>query len=144
MNEKTASWLDSSAVLALLYAEPGMDVVRRLLEQAERQTIALYLSAVSLAEIVSSIAKTHDEEIARQDLRVVLEMPLQVLLPTIEHCAEGGWLRSRHRLSTADAIIAAQAMAASAELVHKDPEFDTVPGLKHRRLPYKGKSARRR
>ena len=144
MNEKTASWLDSSAVLALLYAEPGMDVVRRLLEQAERQTIALYLSAVSLAEIVSSIAKTHDEEIARQDLRVVLEMPLQVQLPTIEHCAEGGWLRARHRLSTADAIIAAQAMAASAELVHKDPEFEAVPRLKHRRLPYKIKSARRR
>jgi len=144
VNEKSASWLDSSAVLALLYAEPGVDTVRRLLEQAERQTIALYLSVLSLAEIVSSIVKTHDEEIARDDLRVVLEMPFQIECPTTDQCVEGGWLRARHKLSTADAIIAAQAIAADAELVHKDPEFDEVPSLKHRRLPYKTKSARRR
>jgi len=144
VNEKSASWLDSSAVLALLYAEPGVDTVRRLLEQAERQTIALYLSVLSLAEIVSSIVKTHDEEIARDDLRVVLEMPFQIECPTTDQCVEGGWLRARHKLSTADAIIAAQAIATDAELVHKDPEFDEVPSLKHRRLPYKTKSARRR
>ena len=144
MGEKTASWLDSSAVLALLYAEPGMDIVRRLLEQAERQTITLYSSALSLAEIVSSIAKTHDEEIAREDLRVVLEMPVRIESPTWEQCAEGGWLRARRELSTADAIIAVQAIAANAELVHKDPEFDAVPNLKHRRLPYKAKVVRKR
>ena len=144
MNEKTASWLDSSAVLALLYAEPGMDVVRRLLEQAERKLITLYLSALSLSEIVSSIARTHSEEIARDDLRIVLEMPVQIASPTQKECVHGGWLRARHKLSTADAIIAAQAMAANAELVHKDPEFDFVPGLKHRRLRYKTKPLRRK
>ncbi len=48
-----------------------------------------------------------------------------------------GWLRGRHKLSTPDAIIAVQAMAADAELVHKDPEFESVPGLKQKRLPYK-------
>lgn len=144
MSEKTASWLDSSAVLALLYAEPGMDVVRRLLEQAEREVITVYLSALSLTEIVSSITNTHDEEIARDDLRIVMEMPVQIASPSQKECAHGGWLRARHKLSTTDAIIAAQAMAANAELVHKDPEFDQVPGLKYRRLPYKTKSRRRR
>src|SRR5262245_35339983 len=144
VNEKNASWLDSSAVLAMLYGEPGMDVVTRLLEQAERQTIDLYLSAVSLAEIVSSISNAHDEAIARDDLRIVLEMPVEIESPTQEHCIEGGWLRARHKLSTADSIIAAQAIATNAELVHKDPEFDAVPGLKQRRLPYKTRSARKR
>jgi predicted nucleic acid-binding protein len=144
VSEKTASWLDSSAVLALLYAEPGTDVVRRLLEQAEREVVTVYLSALSLTEIVSSIARIHNEEIARDDLRIVLEMPVQIASPSQKECAQGGWLRARHKLSTADAIIAAQAMAANAELVHKDPEFDQVPGLKHRRLPYNKKSSRRR
>jgi predicted nucleic acid-binding protein len=144
VSEKVASWLDSSAVLALLYGEPGTNVVRRLLEQAEREVVTLFLSALSLAEIVSSIAKTHNEEIARDDLRIVLEMPVQIASPSQEECTQGGWLRARHKLSTADAIIAAQAMAANAELVHKDPEFDQVAGLKHRRLPYKKKSSRRR
>ena len=121
-----------------------MDIVRRLLEQAERQTITVYLSAVSLAEIVSSIVKSHGDEIARDDLRLVLEMPVQIESPTWEQCAAGGWLRAGHKLSTADAVIAAQALAANAELVQKDPEFDRVPGLKHRRLPYKSKAVRKR
>lgn len=144
MSEKTASWLDSTAVLTLLYAEPGMDVVRRLLEQAEREVITVYLSALSLTEVVSSIANTHDEEIARDVLRIVLEMPVQIEVPSQDQCTHGGWLRARHKLSTADAIIAAQAIATNAELVHKDPEFDQIPGLKHRRLPYKTKFGRRR
>jgi ribonuclease VapC len=144
VSEKTASWLDSSAVLTLLYAEPGMGIVRRLLEQAEREVITVYLSAVSFTEILSSIANTYGEEIARDDLRIVLEMPVQIEVPSQDQCTEGGWLRARHKLSTADAIIAAQAIATNAELVHKDPEFDRIPSLKHRRLPYKTKSRRRR
>jgi predicted nucleic acid-binding protein len=144
VKEKTASWLDSSAILALLYGEPGVDIVRRLLEDAEREKALAYLSAVTLCEIVSSLIKTLGESVARDELAVVLTMPVQIESPTRQHCAEAGWLRGRYTLSTADAVIATQAIAANAELVHKDPEFDQVPGLRHRRLPYKRKSARRR
>jgi predicted nucleic acid-binding protein len=144
VKEKTASWLDSSAILALLYGEPGVDIVRRLLEDAEREKALVYLSAVTLCEIVSSLVKTLGESVARDELAVVLTMPVQIESPTRQHCAEAGWLRGRYTLSTADAVIATQAIAANAELVHKDPEFDQVPGLRHRRLPYKRKSARRR
>jgi hypothetical protein len=35
-------------------------------------------------------------------------------------------------------------MAADAEFVHKDPGFESVVGLKQRRLPYKSKPARKR
>jgi predicted nucleic acid-binding protein len=144
VKEKTASWLDSSAILALIYGEPGVDIVRQLLEDAERERAVVYLSVLSLCEIVSSLIKTLGESVARDELAVVLTMPVQIESPTRQHCAEAGWLRGRYTLSTADAIIAAQAIAANAELVHKDPEFDQVPGLRHRRLPYKTKSARRR
>jgi ribonuclease VapC len=144
VKEKTASWLDSSAVLALLQGEPGMQIVRQLLEEAERERAAVYLSVVTLTEIISSLVKTHGEGAARDELQVVLTMPVQIESPTRAHCAEAGWLRGRHRLSIADAVIAIQVMAADAELVHKDPEFEAVVGLRQRWLPYKTKSARHR
>jgi predicted nucleic acid-binding protein len=144
VKEKTASWLDSSAILALIYGEPGVDIVRQLLEDAERERAVVYLSVLSLCEIVSTLIKTHGENVAHDELALVLTMPVQMGSPTRQHCVEAGWLRGRYKLSTADAIIATQAIAANAELVHKDPEFDQVPALKHRRLPYKTKSARRR
>jgi len=125
--------------MALLCGEAGADTVRDLLERAERGAIGLWLSSVSLTEIVATIARTHGEAAARDDLRLLLEMPLEVESPTPQQCIEAGWFRAHYRLSTADAIIAAQAIATGAELVHKDPEFDSLSALKHRRLPYKPK-----
>lgn len=121
-----------------------MNIVRGLLEEAERDEAVLYVSAVTLTEVISSLSKTHGENVARDELQVVLSMPVEINAPTRHQCAEAGWLRGRHKFSTADAIIAAQAMAAGAALVHKDPEFDSVPGLRQRRLPDKTKSARTR
>lgn len=141
MSAKTPSWLDSSAILTLLRGEPGTDTVRERLERAERQTLTVFVSTVSLAEIVAAVARLHGEETARDDLRLLLEMPVQFASPTAEHCTTGGWLRVRHKLSTADAIIAAQAIAAQAELVHKDPELEVIPGLKQHKLPYKPKQS---
>ena len=46
-------------------------------------------------------------------------------------------------IATADAIIATQAITNDAELVHKDPEFEAVVGLRQQQLPYKTKSRRR-
>ena len=144
MKEKTASWLDSSAILALFYGEAGMNTVRELLEESERGQAVVYMSVVTLTEVISSLSKTHGESVARDELQVILSFPARIDSPTRSQCAEAGWLRARHRLSTADAIIATQAMAAAAELVHKDPEFESLRGLRQRRLPYKAKSARKR
>lgn len=137
MNAKTPSWLDSSAILTLLRGEPGAGKVGELLEKAERGELAVLVSAVSLTEVVSAVARLHGEETARDDLRLLLEMPVQFKPPTTDECVAAGWLRARHKLSTADAIITAQAIAAGAELIHKDPKLEPVAGVKQRRLPYK-------
>ena len=47
-------------------------------------------------------------------------------------------LKALHRVSLADAIIAAIAIRKDAILMHKDPEFDALTGLlKMEALPYK-------
>lgn len=74
---------------------------------------------------------------ARHELAVVMTMPVQIESPTGQQCADAAWLRGRYKLSTTDAIIATQAIAANAELVHKDSELETVNALRQRRLPYK-------
>jgi predicted nucleic acid-binding protein len=49
-----------------------------------------------------------------------------------------GELKARHRLSVADAWIAALARERDAMLVHKDPEFEQIGAmLKMMTLPYK-------
>ena len=49
-----------------------------------------------------------------------------------------GELKAKHRLSVADAWIAALAQERNATLVHKDPEFEQVEAtVKALKLPYK-------
>ena len=40
-----------------------------------------------------------------------------------------GRLKAEHRVSLADALIAAFALRAGAALVHKDPEYDALAGV---------------
>ena len=56
---------------------------------------------------------------------------------SVSDWAKGCLVEIRAGLSLADAWNAALALMLGAELIHKDPEYDEVPDLKHRRLPYK-------
>lgn len=134
---KSAKWLDSSAVLTLLMAEPGYEVVRDALNEAEEGQGRVMLSQISLVEVAHAIAHSHGEESARDDVRLIHEMPVEIQGATDDQCLRAGLLRGRHRLSTADAVIAVQAQDSGAALVHKDPEFEVVANLKQVCLPYK-------
>jgi predicted nucleic acid-binding protein len=135
VSAKTVSWLDSSAVLALFLAEPGFEIVRGALAEAAKGKREVRVAQISLTEIAHSVCRDYDEATAREDIRLLRELAVAVEAPTNEQCVEAGLLRRSVKLSTADAIIAIQAMAAGAELVHKDPEFESVVGLQQRSLP---------
>ena len=54
-------------------------------------------------------------------------------------------LKAFHRISLADAVIAAYAIRHNAILMHKDPEFEALSGsLTLEPLPYKSSSAHRK
>lgn len=140
MNAKSVNWLDSSAVLALFLAEPGFEIVRGLLADAAKGKRQIYVAQISLTEIAHNVCRDYDEATAREDIWLLKELAVSIEAPSNTECLEAGLLRSRVKLSTADAIIAVQAMVFDAELVHKDPEFEAIIGLKQRRLPYKPKT----
>lgn len=142
MSAKTVNWLDSSAVLALFLAEPGFEIVRGLLAEAAKGKGEVRVAQISLTEIAHSVCRDYDEATAREDIRLLKELAVVIEPPSSEQSVEAGLLRRSVKLSTADAIIAVQAMAAGAELVHKDPEFESVIGLRQRPLPYKTRSGR--
>ena len=144
MSAKTVSWLDSSALLALFLAEPGFEIVRSLLAEAAKGRGEVRVAQISLTEVANSVCRDYDEGTAREDIRLLKELTLRIECPTDEQCVEAGFLRRQVKLSTADAIIAVQVMSAGAELVHKDPEFAEVVGLKQRPLPYKTRETARR
>lgn len=134
---RPVNWLDSSAILTLLMAEAGYETVKELLDAAEQGATRVLVSQWSLVELAHVIAHSHGEDAARDDLRLVQEMPVEFQGAANDQCMRAGLLRSRYRLSTVDAVIAVQAMDAGSALVHKDPEFESIKDLEQICLPYK-------
>lgn len=129
--------LDTSALLALRDNEPGADRVAELLDAAADGGLACHGCFMSLMEVLYRVWKDEGEMAGRvayavcQQLAISWQHENSTLL---ERAAE---IKARFPVSLADAWIAAAAMELDAVLVHKDPEFERVDGLKHEVLPYK-------
>jgi len=125
---------DTSAVLTLIEDEAGAERVEDLL-RAERVIVPFVVGLE--VYYITRRERTQDEA----DRRLALIRQLPVIW--VDRVSEAvlvmaGNLKSRHRMSLADALVAAFAIDAGAILVHKDPEYeDLSSAVEQERLPYK-------
>jgi predicted nucleic acid-binding protein len=119
--------LDTSAILAHYFNEPGAEVVGHLWSD-ESSRIAI--SAVTIAELKGRLfQEITDETEATKAVDVYLN-ELTTCLPVDRATAELAWQMrqvSPGRLPLVDALIAATARSAGAILVHKDPHMSQIP-----------------
>jgi predicted nucleic acid-binding protein len=126
--------LDTSALLALIEDEPGADRVEDLL----RAAVVLLPFVVGLeVSYISAQERSADE--ADRRLALLRRLPVHWLASVPDTVlVTAGMLKAQHRLSLADALIAAFAADAGAILVHKDPEYEALAAaVRQERLPYK-------
>jgi ribonuclease VapC len=115
--------LDSTAVLALLYSEPGHQYVREVLAKSA-------VSAVNLAEIVNKIAhrgptsETLQESLVRLDLRVEDWSEAMAF-----QSAEFSRLSKSHGLSLGDRACLTLAKQLRATAVTSDRTWRRLPSL---------------
>jgi predicted nucleic acid-binding protein len=122
----------------LIEDEAGADSVEELIEKARAGEIVVLISFMSFMEVYSITMQERDgnEVQARVDLMAAL--PGLRVDSTEALGLLAGELKAQHRLSVADAWIAALAQERHATLVHKDPEFEQVEAtVKVLKLPYK-------
>jgi predicted nucleic acid-binding protein len=129
--------LDTSALLTLFKDEAGAQEVEEILETCGDGRSKAYLPFMSLMEFEYLTLRTRSRAATDGALRMVQAWPVERVESSLEWSRKAAWVKARARLSTADAWNAGLALMLGAELIHKDPEFDQVQDLKHRRLPYK-------
>ena len=130
--------LDTSAILALTGNEPGADEVHMHLTDAIAGRIRLYASFVSLTEVEYITLQVRGAETARQRLADLSASPIEWLHSDAALCSAAAKLKAAHKISFADAFVAATAQRFDALLIHKDPEFQTLAGVvKQQMLPPK-------
>lgn len=129
--------LDTSALLALRDNEPGAGRVAELLDAASDGGPACHGCFMTLMEVLYRVWKDEGEVAGRTAYagcqRLVISW-IHENRALLERAAE---IKARFPVSLADAWIAAAALELDAVLVHKDPEFERVDGLRQEVLPYK-------
>lgn len=126
--------LDTSALLTFIEDEEGADRVEQALEQPTTLLpwpVLLETCYITIQEEGQAEADRRIALIKQLNVKILWDMDESTLLNATR-------LKAEHRVSLADAIVAAFAIRKDAVLMHKDPEFDALIGmLPMEALPYK-------
>jgi predicted nucleic acid-binding protein len=128
--------LDSSAWLAHLFGEPGVDEVSLLFDDPNNQ---ISISVLSIPEVFARL-KAIGREAHWAEVWSIYSGLFFAVIPADKAIAyQAVQLRAatRERLPTVDALIAATALVQRLTLVHRDPYLAAVadPELRQMQLP---------
>lgn len=129
--------LDTSALLCLKENEPGASEVEAILRQQGRKG-AVFICFMSIMELAYILEQEQGQAAAREGVLQLKQLPLQVVESDEPLGLAAARIKAGHKLSVADAWIAATAERLGAILVHKDPELAPLTNLiRMRALPPK-------
>ena len=130
--------LDTSAIFTLTKGEDGSDTVEDILYLAGKGKCTVNLSFASFMEIYYITWMAKGESAAKELIILVKSLPVQKIDSNERITLSAGRIKALHRLSVADAFIAATAIDRKSVLVHKDPELKVISQYTEiLELPYK-------
>jgi predicted nucleic acid-binding protein len=126
--------LDTSALMTFIEKEDGAERVKEILQKGP-----VILPWLSILEVVYISQRELGEEEALTRYALLRQLKAKIIWDADESLLlRAARIKSTHRLSLADAVIAAMAAQNQATLVHQDPEFEQLQDvLAMECLPYK-------
>ena len=118
--------LDSWAVLAYLQGEDAAKHLADALAEAIQAEAPLLMSVVNAGEVWYILAREVSMAEADRSISTVQSWGVEFVPADWTHAREAAALKSKHRMSYADAFAAALAKSRKAELVTGDPEFEQL------------------
>ena len=118
--------LDTSALLAYIESEEGFNTIEDILNDAKGRRARVYLSFISFMELYYVCWQKEGEQIAKELMAMLQSLPIDRVDSNVRITLCAGKIKAKHRLSVADAFVAATAIEKEAALVHKDPELEAM------------------
>ena len=118
--------LDTSALFVYTEGQKGADIIGDILVSAKKKKREAFLSFISLMEIYYVTWQRKSEDSAKELIVLIKSLPIHIVESSERLTLSAGRIKANHRMSVADALIAATAIEKSAVLIHKDSELDVV------------------
>lgn len=121
-----SSVLDSYALLAFLFQEPGHEKVVALFEKAAESDKSLLIAAPNWAEVRYMVERKAGLAQWREARARLLGLPIEIV-PADQELAElAGEIKATQKMSLADCFAAALAKHRKVDIYTGDPEFRSV------------------
>jgi predicted nucleic acid-binding protein len=117
---------DASALLALLFDEPGAAAVEILMHHASEKERPMLMSAVNWAEVCYRVENKRGPGALAQAVEFASHTPITVVPADRELAELAAAYKAAGTLALADAFAAALAQHRNAELATADHEFKSV------------------
>jgi predicted nucleic acid-binding protein len=118
--------LDSYALLAFLFKEPGCEKVVSLLEKAAESEKSVLITAPNWAEVCYQVERKTGFAKWREVRAKLLGLPLEIVPVGMELAEMAGEIKATHKMSLADCFASALAKQKRADLYTGDPEFHAI------------------
>jgi PIN domain nuclease of toxin-antitoxin system len=121
-----ATVLDASALLALLFDQPGAEKMEELFHKTAEADRLLFISAVNWGEVVYKMERKHGQAGYAAAQRFAHTMPLEIVPLDRDLAEAAALLKNEFHLGLADAFAAALAKHNKAELAATDFGFKAL------------------
>lgn len=118
--------LDSYAVLAFLFKEPGHEIVLSLFEKALEDGRSIFIASPNWAEIRDMIERKAGIDRWSKIRDKLLGLPIEIADADMDLAEQAGRIKATHKMSLADCFGAALAKKKKAEIYTGDPEFRSI------------------
>ena len=127
MSEKRVYVLDSFAVIAFLNNEEGSDKVEKLLKDASKGVIKIFMHAINLGEVFYTVFRESGEMQALNVYGKVRQFPVEFVEDLSEpFLLSTAKIKGSYPISYADAFAVATAIEKTGIIVTGDPELKRV------------------
>ncbi len=121
---------DSFALIAHFRKETGSDQISSLLSEISIGDKEGFISVINVGEVYYMLYRKAGKEIAEKSLSIIKTLPLKIVDVDFEATYQASQLKSRFRISFADAFAASLTMVKKGTLITGDPEFKNLQKVK--------------
>lgn len=116
--------LDAWALLALIFKEePAAGAVKELFTNSAGLKVSVHISWINLGEVYYTIARRKGPEAAEMVLNDIQALPVRLQVPSKADILAAAAVKSKHRVSYADAFAISLAQKINGTIVTGDPEI---------------------
>ncbi len=130
MKSKKKIVLDAWAILALIFKEePAATTVKEIFKQTGTVQASITISWINIGEIYYLIARRKNLEAADEIVAEIRQLPVSLHLPSKSDILEAAAIKSKHKLSYADAFAVALSQKINGVIYTGDPEIVALEGF---------------